>query len=92
MGARLGSVYLIHFDRPYKHARHYLGWALDIDARLAAHRGGSGARLMSVVKAEGIGWVLARTWHGVDRNFERRLKNRGGASRICPVCREQTKP
>ena len=22
-----GTVYLLHFDQPYKHARHYVGWA-----------------------------------------------------------------
>jgi hypothetical protein len=29
-----GTVYLIHFDVPYRRARHYTGWALDLDARL----------------------------------------------------------
>ena len=23
----LGIVYLLHFDRPYQHARHYTGWS-----------------------------------------------------------------
>ena len=27
-------VYLIHFDAPYKHAQHYLGSAIDLEARL----------------------------------------------------------
>jgi hypothetical protein len=26
---RLGIVYLLHFDRPYRHARHYTGWTTD---------------------------------------------------------------
>lgn len=82
----LGVVYLIHFDRPYKHAKHYTGWALDLDARIAQHRGGYGSRLLSVIKDEGIGWSVARTWAGVDRNYERSLKRRGGASRCCPMC------
>lgn len=29
---------------------------------------------------------VARTWRG-DRNFERRLKNRKNAPRLCPICR-----
>jgi site-specific DNA-cytosine methylase len=37
MTAVIGTVYLLHFDRPYKHARHYLGWAESLDARLAVH-------------------------------------------------------
>jgi hypothetical protein len=54
-----GIVYLLHFDRPYRHARHYLGqWAQDLDARLADHDAGRGARLTAVVKAAGIGWTL----------------------------------
>jgi hypothetical protein len=37
MPTRTGTVYLLHFDRPYRHARHYLGWAEDLDNRLAEH-------------------------------------------------------
>ena len=39
------GVYLIHFAPAYKHAKHYLGYAEDIDARLQAHRDGHGAGL-----------------------------------------------
>jgi predicted GIY-YIG superfamily endonuclease len=81
-----GTVYLLHFDRPYKHARHYIGWTLDLTARLAAHRAGQGSRLLHAVRAAGIGWTLARTWPG-DRHRERQLKHQGGRARLCPVCR-----
>jgi hypothetical protein len=40
-----GTVYLLHFDRPYKHARHYLGWTANLQARLDSHRAGHGARI-----------------------------------------------
>jgi hypothetical protein len=81
-----GTVYLLHFDRPYKHARHYIGWtAGDLTRRLRQHRNGSGARLLEVITAEGIGFVVARVWDG-GRNLERSLKRRGGASRCCPLC------
>ncbi|RVX43346.1 hypothetical protein EDD27_6027 [Nonomuraea polychroma] len=81
-----GTVYLLHFDRPYKHARHYIGWTPgDLNRRLHQHRNGSGARLMEVVTAAGIGFVVARIWDG-GRNLERSLKRRGGASRSCPLC------
>lgn len=82
----LGTVYLIHFDRPFKHAKHYTGWALDLNARLDEHRAGSGARLLAVIREAGIGWQVSRTWVGVDRHYERALKNQGGASRRCPLC------
>jgi predicted GIY-YIG superfamily endonuclease len=81
------AVYLLHFDRPYKHARHYLGWADDLDARLARHRRGHGARLVAVITAAGIGWQLARTWPGDGRVLERLLKNQHNAPRLCPICR-----
>ena len=82
-----GTVYLLHFDHPYKHARHYLGWAADghLDSRIEAHRSGQGARLMAVIEAAGIGFRLARTWQGT-RARERQLKRQGGASRCCPMC------
>ncbi|NUW30739.1 hypothetical protein HTZ77_04785 [Nonomuraea sp. SMC257] len=81
-----GTVYLLHFDRPYKHARHYIGWTSgDLSRRLRQHRNGTGARLMQVITKEGIDFVVARIWDG-GRNLERSLKNRGGASRSCPLC------
>jgi hypothetical protein len=59
-----GIIYLLHLDRPYKHARHYLGWASNLEARLAPHADGTGANLLRVAKEAGIGWTLARTWPG----------------------------
>jgi predicted GIY-YIG superfamily endonuclease len=84
-----GTVYLLHFDRPYGHARHYTGWTTDLTARLAEHANGRGARLLAVAKAAGIGWSLARTWAGT-RALERSLKRRHGASRFCPLCPPRT--
>jgi len=87
----IGTVYLLHFERPFRHARHYIGWTQHLEARLKHHAAGSGARLLAAVVAAGIGWVCARTWTDVDRHFERRLKNRHGAVRICPICAAEAK-
>jgi predicted GIY-YIG superfamily endonuclease len=81
-----GTVYLLHFSGPYKHARHYCGWTSDLPARLAQHDAGRGARLLAVARAAGITWTLARTWPGASRARERALKRQGGASRRCPAC------
>ncbi|GAA1857211.1 hypothetical protein GCM10009687_25430 [Asanoa iriomotensis] len=83
--ATSGTVYLLHFDRPYGHAGRYTGWTTDLPARLADHASGRGARLMAVITSAGIGFTLARTWPGT-RSLERALKRQGGASRRCPLC------
>lgn len=83
---RFGVIYLLHFDRPYKHAKHYLGWTNNLEQRLTDHRAGTGARLMAVLAREGIGFTLARIWQPADRRRERQIKNQGGLSRSCPEC------
>src|SRR5438105_4055488 len=81
-----GTVYLVHFDSPFGHARHYTGWAANLEGRLWHHANATGANLLRHVRAAGIGWTLARTWQATRRK-ERSLKNSGGASRYCPICK-----
>jgi predicted GIY-YIG superfamily endonuclease len=81
----MGTVYLIHFDKPYKHARHYLGWAQQLNRRLRHHEAGTGARLLQVIREKGITWTVARTWPG-DRHLEAELKRDKHNSRMCPIC------
>lgn len=76
---------MLHFAQPYKHARHYVGWADDLARRLEEHASGNGARLTEVIHDAGIPFTLARTTHGT-RNLERAIKNAGGAVRYCPIC------
>lgn len=83
-----GTIYLLHFDRPISAthtAQHYLGWALDLDQRLADHAAGHGARLPAVAVERGISWILARTWAGT-RHVEARLKRQHHGPRLCPIC------
>lgn len=81
-----GTVYLLCFDRPFHHAKHYIGWTDNLNARLRRHRQGNGSKLIAAAKAAGIGFTLARTWDNVTRHEERRLKNYGSACRHCPRC------
>jgi predicted GIY-YIG superfamily endonuclease len=84
-----GLVYLIHFDQPYKHAQHYYGYTkLTVEERFDQHCRGVGARLTQVVVAAGITLRIARVWPDQGRTFERQLKKRGGARRICPICQQ----
>lgn len=85
-------VYLIHFDRPLAHARHYLGFvdhALGhtVEARLAYHRRGRGSKLLRAVVAAGIDFQVARVWPEGDRTLERQLKKRKKAAQLCPLCK-----
>jgi predicted GIY-YIG superfamily endonuclease len=89
MEGERGTVYLIHFDANYAHARHYLGWAKSLNKRLDHHRAGRGARLMAAVSRSGISWRVVRTWEDQDRAFERKLHRRKETPRLCPVCRAE---
>ena len=81
-------VYLLHRDGEmpeHHHARHYLGSAVELEARLGEHAAGAGARLTQVWVEAGCGFHCARTWKG-DRSLERRLKRQKNAGRLCPEC------
>ena len=82
------TVYLLHFDEPFGHATHYLGFAEPdrLADRLEHHRRGTGSNLCKHVARAGIGWQLSRLWEDGSRTEERRLKNRGGKARLCPLC------
>jgi predicted GIY-YIG superfamily endonuclease len=83
-----GTIYLLHFSQPYKHAKHYIGFARDLSARLESHANGTGARLLQVITEAGLSFELARTWEG-SRKTERSLKNRKATPRLCPLCNPQ---
>jgi hypothetical protein len=89
MVGRSGTIYLLHFERPISPlhtTQHYLGWAAQLDDRLAQHQGGRGARLTAVALERGIAWAVVRTWQG-GRTLERQLKRRREGPRLCPQCR-----
>lgn len=85
-------VYLLHFDRPLGNpenrraqAQHYLGYADRLDRRALQHLTGRGAKITQALFARGIGFQIARVWPG-SRAFERKLKNRKEAPKLCPIC------
>jgi len=47
-------VYLIYFDSPLGHARHYLGFCDDLEKRITRHKSGSGAKILAECKRVGI--------------------------------------
>lgn len=89
----VGTVYLLHLDPPFQHARHYIGFTtLDLDERLRRHRTERGARLLQAQTRAGGTWRIAKVWISVQRGLELVLKRRGGAARICPICLKVATP
>jgi predicted GIY-YIG superfamily endonuclease len=86
MDTSFGSVYLVHFARPYHGAQHYLGFSTNIPQRVKAHRAGRGAPLLAAVTKRGIEWRVVRTWKRKDGYFEQALKRGYRLSDLCPMC------
>jgi len=88
MSGPVGVIYLLHFEAPLHHARHYVGFCSSyegLESRLAYHEKGEGSRLLRAVGAVGIPWAVVRIWKGT-RTDERGIKNHGHSGEYCPVC------
>lgn len=83
-------IYLLHFDNPYHHARHYCGMTRNLHRRLTSHAQGRAARLTRALFHKALGWQLAAT--GITRQsslaaqIERRTKDSHHLARYCPIC------
>lgn len=83
----MATVYLVHLDRKLNGtAQHYLGQTDDLGERMKRHRAGRGAAMLRAAKSRGIRFRVVRTWRGVSREFEHRLKARWHNKQLCPVC------
>ncbi len=89
----LGSVYLLCFGDEGLHvtgnryARHYIGWTEgEVDVRVDVHLAGQGSPLVRAAVDAGCAVELTRVWADADRHFERKLKRRREAPRLCPAC------
>lgn len=85
-----GYIYLIHFAEPIAHARHYLGAARDLEARIEYHKKNRGSRLIAEANRLEIQWWLTRLWQskaGINPfHVEKALKARGRRHVFCPLC------
>jgi predicted GIY-YIG superfamily endonuclease len=85
-------VYLIHFDKAYRHAQHYIGFTDNLEQRMHDHElGTKGSKLLKAVRDVGINFKVVRTWPDGDRTFERKLHNYKKSSHLCPVCQAERK-
>jgi predicted GIY-YIG superfamily endonuclease len=74
----IGTVYLVHFDRPYRGPmQHYVGFTRHLPQRLQAHREGDGGVTTRRAFDQGIGFTLARIWWPGTLRLERQIKARG---------------
>ena len=89
------DVYLLHLDPPYRHARHYLGYAVGTGrghayAKAQAKGVALGAHeLVMAAQWSGCEIRVADVWVGEGRAFQRRLRANGSLSRFCPICIER---
>lgn len=85
-----GWIYLVHFERPYRHAQHYVGWTRELRQRFYRHTSDAplrrGSALMRAVVAAGIGFKVVAVWSGT-RTDERQIHQHRNNKRRCPVCR-----
>ena len=81
-------VYVIRLRRPLHHARHYVGWAVDLNARVRQHLTGRGSALLNAANAYGIRWDVVHVIRCRSRRaawqLERHIK-RGHVRLWCPV-------
>lgn len=82
------TLYLLHFDPPYRHARHYLGVTRNgrsVALRWLEHCRGRGAVLTHNARLAGCRFILTRIWPNAEFASERRLKGRSLVP-LCPLC------
>ena len=87
------KVYVIHFNKPYKHAKHYTGIAKNVPKRMKEHKGGYGARLLRVLKDNNIGFrwniIVEYPTFSEAKQHEKKLKTKiKKPQRYCPICKE----
>jgi len=86
-----GHVYLFHFHQPLGNpanrraqASHYVGFAEDLEARLAAQLAGRGAKIVQAAIARGIGFDIYH-WPAC-LAVEKLIKRRKETAVFCPTC------
>jgi hypothetical protein len=87
----VGEVYLFHFNAPLGNlsnpraqARHYLGFAEDLDSRIRKQLAGKGAKLVAAAMKQGLIFELYH-WPAT-LAVEKLIKARKQTSIYCPAC------
>lgn len=82
-------VYLLYYNKPIHHAKHYMGCTSNLSNRIKCHRNGnSKAHLPMAFHKLGIGFEVSRIWDG-DFALEKKLKKYKNNRRLCPFCQKK---
>jgi len=84
-------VYILHFEEPYYHARHYVGYTEDTGRRFKEHFNchSSGSPLIQAALEAGIKITVSRIYFDGGRELERKIKKSHHTHRFCPICKEE---
>lgn len=88
-GDRHGFVYVLCLDKPFSHARHYIGCTADPRGRMRTHARGCGANVIRAAAEEGIGFTVGAVGTCplvVMRRLERQVKDWHNAEQFCEKC------
>ena len=89
----MGLIYLLHFERSYHHARHYLGYTDDLDgAAWPRTAPGAAARWWRPRSATGSSSASPRHGRGTATEERRLHRYRNSPRRLCPICRAEPRP
>lgn len=88
-------LYIFHFDEKVAHAQHYIGITKDPVRREKEHCSGQGSPLIKAFMKAKISYTFEVVGdfpnYSEAKEAERKKKNRGGASKWCPICKEERK-
>ncbi|ROL61145.1 GIY-YIG nuclease family protein [Bacteroidetes/Chlorobi group bacterium ChocPot_Mid] len=81
-------VYILHFDKKFHHAQHYVGCTEDLQRRLKEHLNcrQCGSKIVRAAIKKGIKIELAKVYPEGDRVLEKKIKSMKKTSLICPIC------
>ncbi len=84
-------VYILRFNPPLKHARHYVGTcaAHRLNQRLAEHRAGTGAKITAAAVEQGIQLEVACVIENADHAVERQIKGYHDNTRFVNMLHKQ---
>ena len=93
---KIWKVYIIHFDKSYYRARHYVGiTSLSLMDRLKKHINKGGSKLTAAAAKAGINFTIheicQKNTRSEARQEEKRIKARHEGGLFCPLCHNEVK-